>query len=138
MIILNKQHYLEELHKETMLFFQNIFISKEMQEEYDLINYENKEFVLNTIKQFKESPTACIVKPFYEKNYSDKTIPSSIIVKRDSNGFITSTSSLNRTEPSIIEPFRFVSIIKQLIEDETIKKEMYSEKETSYETDFSI
>lgn len=137
---MSNKHYLEDVHKETMIFFQNILTSEEMQEKYDLTNYENKDFVFNIIKNFKESSSAYLVKPFYEKDYSDKSISRSIFIKRDSYGFITYTTSLDKSEPSIMEPFRFVSIIKQLIEDENIKKEMYSEKKqsASHESDISL
>lgn len=129
---------LKNIYDETMSFFENIFTSHELQLEYDLVDYANRDFVFKTIKDFKESPTACIIKPFYEKDYNASTIPRSITIKRNEYGFITCTSSLAPNEPSVIEPFRFVSIVKQLIEDENIKKEMYSEKENSKDTDFSL
>lgn len=135
---MDEKQYLRDLHTETMNFFQNIFTSRKMQEKYDLIDYSNRDFVFNIIKNFNESPNAYLVKPFYEKNYSDSNVPRSIMIRRDEYGFITCKTSFDRCEPSLIDPFRFVSIIKQFIEDENIKKEMYSEKEQECESDFSL
>lgn len=135
---MDEKEYLKDLHAETMNFFQNILTSSKMQEKYDLIDYLNRDFVFNIIKNFKESPNAYLVKPFYEKNYSDSTVPRSIMIRRDKYGFLTCKTSFDRDEPSFIDPFRFVSIIKQFIEDENIKKEMYSEKEKESESDFSL
>lgn len=126
---MTENEILKELHKETMYFFDNIFTSNELQLKYDLINYTNRDFVFHIIKDFKESPTACIIKPFYEKTYADSSVTRCLTVRRDKYGFLTTQLNLPNSEPSIIEPFRFVSIIKQLIEDENIKREMYSEKE---------
>lgn len=136
---MTENEILKELHKETMYFFDNIFTSNELQLEYDLINYNNRDFIFHIIKEFKESPTACIIKPFYEETYTDSSVRRCLTVRRDKYGFITTQLNLPNCEPSIIEPFRFVSIIKQLIEDENIKREMYSEKENEAvnENDFS-
>lgn len=129
---------LSEIHKETIFFFDNILTSKELQEEYDLETLINNEYIYNVLKNFKESKNAFIIKPFYEKDYM--TVQRSLIVKRDSSGFITVNLNGTNTEPSIIEPFRFVSIIKQHIEDEEIKKETYASKENTAEKveDFSL
>lgn len=129
---------LSEIHKETIFFFDNILTSKELQEEYDLETLINNEYIHNVIKNFKESKNAFIIKPFYEKDYM--TVQRSLIIKRDSSGFITVNLNGTNTEPSIIEPFRFVSIIKQHIEDEEIKKETYASKENTAEKveDFSL
>ena len=133
---MDEKQYFKDLHTETMNFFQNIFTSRTMQEKYDLLNYANRDFVFNIIKNFKESPNAYFIKPFYEKDYLESTVPRSILIRRNEYGFLTYTTSFARCEPSILDPFRFVSIIKQFIEDENIKKEMYAEQE--YESDFSI
>lgn len=135
---MTENELLKAIHKDTINFFENIFNSQQLQEEYDLLNYANRDFVFHIIKEFKESPTACFTKPFYEKNYSDASVPRCLTVRRDKYGFITTQLNIGNAEPSIIEPFRFVSIVKQLIEDENIKKEMYTEKETEKENDFSI
>lgn len=133
---MDEQQYLKDLHNETINFFQYIFISETMQQKYDLLDYSNKDFVLNIIHNFTESPNTYLVKPFYEKDYSESTVPRSIMIRRNEYGFLTCTTSFDRCEPSLIDPFRFVSIIKQFIEDESIKKEMYAAQEC--EADFSL
>lgn len=121
--------YLKKLHCETFEFFDRILTSDSLQAKYDLLDYPNIDFVLNIIKEFKESRNAYLVKPFYETDYSPSNVPRSILIKRDDYGFLTAQLNLPNSEPYYIEPFRFVSIIKELIEDENIKKEVYSEAE---------
>lgn len=130
--------YLKKLHTETFDFFDKILTSHQLQEKYDLLNYQNRDFVLNTINEFRKSQTAHIIKPFYEKDYSSSTVPRSLLIKRDNYGFITAQLNLPNSEPYYIEPFRFVSIIKELIEDENIKREIYSEAEHQNEQEHSI
>ena len=44
-----------ELLNETINFFNNIFTSKEMQEDYDLLRNDNGQRVLNELKEFKNN-----------------------------------------------------------------------------------
>lgn len=122
---------LSDIHKETLYFFDNVLTSIETQKKYDIELIANNSYIYNIIKNFKESKNAFIIKPFYEKDYM--TTHRSLIIKRDNYGFITTKLNNTNDEPSIIEPFRFVSILKQLIEDEEIKKETYASKENSAE-----
>ena len=133
---MTEKEILKDIHDETMFFFENILTSESLQDKYDLINYNNRDYVLSVIKNFKDSKTAFIVKPFYENDYYDS--PRSLIVKRDKYGFLITKLNDKNSEPSIIEPFRFVSIIKQLIEDENIKKEKYSKKEKTTDINFEF
>lgn len=130
--------YLKKLHTDTLEFFDKILTSHVLQGKYDLLDYQNRDFVLNTINDFRTSQTAYIIKPFYEKDYSSSTVPRSILIKRDNYGFITAKLNLPNAEPYYIEPFRFVSIIKELIEDENIKREIYAEAENQKEQEHSI
>lgn len=129
---------LHDILKETLFFFENILTSEKLQDKYGISLHANKDFILNTIKQFKESQNAFIVKPFYEKDFSPSN--RSIMIKRNNYGFIVTKLNIQNSEETVIEPARFVSIIVQLVEDETLKRETLKENETSKEAenDFSI
>lgn len=126
---------LELILKDTSVFFEDIFVSEELQIEYDLKDYIHRDYVFNVIKEFKKNPNTFIVKPFYENDYKDASVPRSITIKRNSQGFLMATITNENIEPYIIEPFRFVSIIKESIEDENIKREMNNEHEEDTEMD---
>ena len=124
------------LHKETLFFFENINTSEELQLKYDLYNYTNKDAVLNIINSFKNSNQPLLTKPLYELDYKNESAPRCLYIQRDQHGFITlQISGYEDSQPSIIEPLRFVSIIKEFIEDESIKKEMYVENNKEQEYD---
>ena len=127
--------YLIKIKNDTIYFFENILSSKELQEEYDISNCENRDFILKTINEFKNNPKAFIVKPFYELDYKNESCPRSIIVKRSEDRFIScKINGLDNKEEYYIEPFRFISILKQFVEDESIKRELYSENKKEKET----
>lgn len=125
-----------ELLKETNYFFNNIFTSKELQEEYDLLRNDNGRLVLNELQLFKNNKNHSLIKPFYENNYKNEDVPRVLSIHRNEDGFIIG-SFVGDTEfpPYPIEPRFLVSIIFQAIEDEAIKKEMYQTKEN--EKDYS-
>lgn len=134
-MILEINKNLELILKDTSVFFEDIFVSEELQIEYDLKDYIHRDYVFNVIKEFKKNPNTFIVKPFYENDYKDASVPRSITIKRNSQGFLMATITNENIEPYIIEPFRFVSIIKESIEDENIKREMNNEHEEDTEMD---
>lgn len=125
-----------ELLKETNYFFNNIFTSKELQDEYDLLRNDNGRIVLNELQLFKTNRNHSLTKPFYENNYKNEDVPRVLNIRRNEDGFIIG-SFIGDTEfpPYPIEPRVLVSIIFQAIEDEAIKKEMYQTKEK--EKDYS-
>lgn len=125
-----------ELLKETNYFFNNIFTSKELQDEYDLLRNDNGRIVLNELQLFKNNRNHSLTKPFYENNYKNEDVPRVLNIRRNEDGFIIG-SFIGDTEfpPYPIEPRVLVSIIFQAIEDEAIKKEMYQTKEK--EKDYS-
>lgn len=125
-----------ELLKETNYFFNNIFTSKELQDEYDLLRNDNGRIVLNELQSFKNNRNHSLTKPFYENNYKNEDVPRVLNIRRNEDGFIIG-SFIGDTEfpPYPIEPRVLVSIIFQAIEDEAIKKEMYQTKEK--EKDYS-
>ena len=125
-----------ELLKETNYFFNNIFTSKELQDEYDLLRNDNGWIVLNELQLFKNNRNHSLTKPFYENNYKNEDVPRVLNIRRNEDGFII-CSFIGDTEfpPYPIEPRVLVSIIFQAIEDEAIKKEMYQTKEK--EKDYS-
>ena len=122
-----------ELLKETNYFFNNIFTSKELQDEYDLLRNDNGRIVLNELQLFKNNRNHSLTKPFYENNYKNEDVPRVLNIRRNEDGFIIG-SFIGDTEfpPYPIEPRVLVSIIFQAIEDEAIKKEMYQTKEKDY------
>ncbi|MGU8835788.1 hypothetical protein ACSW8S_19745 (plasmid) [Clostridium perfringens] len=134
---MNYNEAIRKIHSDTIYFFNNIFNNHELQEEYDLIDYSNRDFVFHVIKDFRENPNACLLKPFYELDYQSSHVKRSILIRRDKNGFIISKIANLPDEWTIIEPFRFVSIIKEFIEDENIKKEMYTEATKDVDIDLS-
>lgn len=119
------------LLKATNKFFDEIFISKEMQEEYDLLRNDNGARVLNVLKQFKEDKNFFLTKPFYENDYKPNNVPRVLTIRLNKDGFITcSINNMPDFNPYPIEPRVLISIIFQSLEDETIRKEMYATKET--------
>lgn len=120
-----------ELLKTTNKFFDEIFTSKEMQEEYDLLRNDNGARVLNVLKQFKEDKNFFLTKPFYENDYKPNNVPRALTVRLNNDGFITcSINNMPNFNPYPLEPRVLVSLIFQSLEDETIRKEMYATKET--------
>lgn len=119
--------------EETNLFFQYIYNSPQLQEKYDLINYTNKEAILKVIHSFANQPHPFIIKPLYELDYKTENVPRNLYIERNELGFITCKTPTLSDEPFIVDTFRFTSIIKELIEDESIKKSMYkvAEKENN-------
>lgn len=120
-----------DLLKTTNKFFDEIFTSKELQEEYDLLRNDNGARVLNVLKQFKDDKNFFLTKPFYENDYKPNNVPRVLIVRLNKDGFITcSINNMPDFNPYPIEPRFLVSLIFQSLEDETIRKEMHATKET--------
>ena len=130
-----------ELLKQTNFFFDNILTSEEMQEDYELLRNDNGKTALSIIKKFKEENGFYIIKPFYELDYANASVPRVLKLMKDKNGLII-CSLLNDINypPYPIEPRFLVSIILQHIEDEEIKKNLHNykvkeEKQTEKETE---
>lgn len=115
----------------TNKFFDKIFTSIEMQEEYDLLRNDNGARVLNVLKQFKDDENFFLTKPFYENDYKPNNAPRALTVRLNKDGFITcSINNMKDFNPYPIDPRFLVSLIFQSLEDETIRKEMYNVKES--------